>query len=258
MSSKPIRILGSAILFLWSVTFLSPTPAQASFDNCDFPRLQRFGAVIMRGTNGFQIEGASADMRYRYGNICTTDTDSTSNFSTAWTMASSKPGNAYAQSGLMYQYGWPCWRHFAEQRRSPTVLAFRSFLPTPCVANGETHRAWQQVVNLSAPACCDWRIRSNIDSTIMQQSAWNPFANWETPFNAEFAGETTHSNSDIPGYKLGGGWPPPTAFTFISVQSLHDDNWYSSCGRTNTTRVTAPRYNSSVLGCDSTESWTSG
>lgn len=258
MSLKGLRVLGSAAICLASVSLLAPPAAQASFTNCDNPRLQRFGSVVVKGTGGFQIEGASADMRYRYGNICTIgDPNPGGNFSTAWTMASSPDTTQYAQSGIMYQYGDSCWRHFAEQSRPGQPLnPDRRLLG--CVANGETHRVWQQVVNLLAPGCCAWRIRSNIDSTIVIQSTFDPLAVWGTPFNAEFAGETTHNSSDIPGYKIA-GYPPPTAFTFISVQSLNDDNWYSSCGRTSMTKVTtSPRYSSSILGCDSTESWTSG
>lgn len=256
MSFKAFRILLSATTLLGTLSILSSGPAQASYTNCDNPPLQRFGSVVGKSSN-FTIEGASAQMIYRLGNICTTDQNPGTNFSTAWTMVSSYGADAYAQSGLMYQYGWGCWLHFAEQLRAPGAGSNRVILPSPCVSNGESHRTWQQVVNVISPSCCDWRMRSNIDSTILMQSTWSPFSNWVLPYNAEFAGETTHNNSDIPGYKVT-GLPPPVNFSGLQVQSWHDDNWYSTCGRTNFTKVQHPRYSSSVLSCNSTESWTSG
>ena len=95
-------------------------------------------------------------MIYRFGGMCPLGDPDINNLSTAWTMVNSADALGWAQSGLLSGYGSPCWRHFAQQKRSGSYGPVT--LVQYCVTTGESHQATE-------PRCRgNWRIRSNIDT----------------------------------------------------------------------------------------------
>lgn len=188
-------------------------------------------------------------MTYRYGNICTVGDASNNNFVTAWTMVFGNDGLGWAQSGIFYAYGYGCWHHFAQQERNYFQEAPFTIIGS-CVGQGEVHKVWQQTVNVGNP---DWRIRSNIDSTIFIQSTWNQFTQWSQPFQVAFDGEARHNASDIPGYGS-----VRTDYSGMQVQDYFNDNFFNTCGYINLGVVSSPRYAVSGLNCDHIQVWTSG
>lgn len=64
-----------------------------------------------------------------------------------------------------------------------------------CSAQNETHRYWQQALFTGA----QWVVRSNIDTIIIHQSLFNPFANWAQPFQVAYSAESYYAINHLPG-----------------------------------------------------------
>lgn len=241
--------------FLATVAPISP--AVASYPTC----VGNYGNLMVGWSTNYSyasqprvFEGASAQMKYSYGNICTSYPDYHHNFSTAWTMISSGGSvHGWAQSGNILHYGDSCWHHWAEQEENyPAIQPFD--VNGACINVGESHRAWQQAVYPGG----QWAMRSNIDTTIFIQSSFDPFSSWAGTWNVSYEGETSFDESDVPGYQQA-GLPPPTNFGLMEVQDFYNDNYYDTCG--NAVLAASPavhRYATDAPACDFTRVWTSG
>lgn len=228
---------------------LSPGIASASYNTCDTPAQNHFEGYVTNLASGSQPtnpEGVGGEMLVEFGNICQTDTNSGTNFSTTWDMIVSNDLKSYAQSGIMLRYGYSCWEWWAEQSLNGS---FSDWYSGACATQGTTHHVWQQLVYISG----SYYIRSNVDSTIIHQSSFDPIADWPKPFYAQFVGETTHDNSDVPGYTS-----TPTDFSSMEIQSFANDQWYDTCNNADFGLTQANRYSADAPSCDHVRIWTSG
>jgi len=139
-----------------------------------------------------EYEGSSVSMIDRGGYVlCTTDTNPGGNFSTAWVMIFG--GNGLAQAGTMYRWGYgSCVKRWAEQ--SPPGGVNQDFEIGGCSVPNESHRYWNQAIYVNSA----WRMRSNIDTTIIHQSSFSPFA-WTSPLHVAYDSETYYAQSHVPG-----------------------------------------------------------
>jgi hypothetical protein len=220
----------------------------AAYTNCDPSGNYQEGYVSSSGSQPMQYEGASAQLTYEFGNICTQGDTTGNNVSTAWTMVFSNDAKGWAQSGLLYIYGWSYWHHFAQQEYGyPTNTPATKY--GSCVNQGEVHQAWQQLKFNGT----SYYMSSNIDTTPLLQSSWDPLQHWTQPFYVEFDGETHHDNSDIPGYSS-----TRTVWSSMQVQNYANDSWYSVCSNVNFSNVVAARYSEATVACNQVQAWTSG
>jgi hypothetical protein len=232
----------------------APHTARAAINPCDAFGTYQEGYAAPSNAN-YTAEGVSTSMTYEQGNICTTDTGS-GNDITSWSMVYSRDRNGWAQSGLLYRYGWACWRHWSEQSQTG-VSGSEYFIPNTCVGNGEVHQVWQQIVPTGCTKGTNCKMRSNIDTTVLMESSWDPFANWAQPFSVGWAGEAHHNYSDIPGYNQP-GYPPKLDYSSLQFQQKSNDSFLSVCGALGLVSVTASRYAEDQPACDHVRTWTSG
>jgi len=246
------RILGSliALLVFGMVSSVGGTTAEASYYTCDTPAANHQAGFSTNNwvgsTQPYLYEGVSATMSIEFGNLCSTDTNGGVNFSTAWNMVFGSSGG-YVQSGTMLRASTStCWQFWSEQ--DPGNGTFTDWY-LGCAAQHSTHKVWQQTVLINDA----WRLRSNIDSTIVHQSNFSPFSNWNAPFHVAFSGETYHTSSDVPGYAAA-----PTAHSNMQVQLLSNNTWVGTCGNVYLGRYLSPRYSADAPACDYVRVWTSG
>ncbi len=240
----------ACVLVALPILAVSATDAHAAYADCDLPASAYFaGWESASSGEPYSYEGVSANpMTYQLGNICTNGDTTSNNVSAAWTMVNGADLQGWAQSGMLLEYGWGCWREFAQQEQNVSLYAPVT-ITGPCVTGGETHHVWQQTVNASG----SWRMRSNIDTTVYIQSTYNQFSAWSSPFIVEFMGETHHDNSDVPGY-VG----TKTDLSGMQVQDLADNAFYGTCGRVTLYSGADTRYSTDAPNCDHVRVWTSG
>jgi hypothetical protein len=236
---------------------VAPSIAGASYYNCDTPAAEHFatwGSNLYPGSQPTQWEGVGAMMRVEFGNICQTDSNANVNTSSTWDMVVGHDFQGWAQSGIILRPGYSCWPWWAED-----VIPGEQnvdWYNGGCAVQSTTHHVYQQLVTVNG----SYAIRSNVDGIVIHQTEFNPFTSWALPFQVQFAGETHHDNSDIPGYAAA-----PTDFSTMQVQNAYNNNWYGTCdpnwganlGKT-APGVPAPRYSDDALACDHVRTWTSG
>lgn len=184
-------------------------------------------------------------------------------------MVYSNDGSGWAQSGMIYEYGDSCWRHFAQQAygQGGSGSYLNTYvMPNVCVGNDESHHVWEQTVPTGCTKGTNCEIRSNIDTTVLIQSSWDPNAKWTTPFLVAWSGETYFDQSDVPGYNTS-GYPPPVDYENMEWQYASNDSWYTVCDGNIALNAgtVAPRYSIGTVsssnctsGTDHVQSWTSG
>lgn len=86
-----------------------------------------------------------------------------------------------------------------------------------------------------------WHLRSNIDSTVIAQTPWSPFAWCVRPFEVAFLAETKYAQTTIPGR--------PTAKQAWS---------YGTCGSANLAQINdnPGRWGSDSVSCSHVRAWT--
>ena len=192
-----------------SVIQASPAPAQP---NC----LSNYGSLFSGMTTSstsspfVSYVGASALLVPRYGHLCDYNpnghdpnvTNPGANFNVGWSMAANGQGRPYyAQTG--YYRGWGQNTYFFWEHRGAWAGTFTRSVEYArgAINMGGINRYWVQFVG-------DWRsnawYRLNIDSTIIGETPWNPYAvNGLNIGNdgarAQFSGETKYQGSDMPG-----------------------------------------------------------
>lgn len=177
-----------------AMALAGPTPDAVAAGTCA-SRSNYFDGYNTEGrTQATALEGVRADISNPGGySLCAGDS-SQNNFATSWTMVVDKNLAGYAQSGYMYRAGYAgCVKLWAEQNIGG---GFADYYLGGCVPVGDTHSAWQQIV---APSGGQYRIRSNVDTTIIRESTVNPFTEWPLPWGAQFEQETTYPQTSISG-----------------------------------------------------------
>lgn len=235
-----------------SIAFASiptlPSPSYAESCGSLANRQAGWGTAFYAGGQPRRWEGAKVSLIDEGGYVLCTSDNGPNNFSTSWSMIYGGNGG-YAQSGTRYEYSDNgCVRRWAEQRQSASTGFVDVFLPYGCSAFGETHDYWQQSIYING----GWRIRSNIDTTIIIQSPWSPFS-WTGNYQVAFSSETYYQETHIPG-------APATkqAFTNLQVQDRVNDSWYNTCGNANLGLFNnvPSGWGVDSLSCNYTRSWT--
>lgn len=239
-------------LFLLLQAAVVTFPQVASAEGCGTNQNLQTGFSTNNWPGGpepLTYEGASAVILDRGGYVlCTSDTNGGTNFSTTWTMVFGNTGG-YVQSGTMYRFGFgSCVKRWAEQRQTPTG-AFADFYIGGCSNVGESHRYWQQAIFTGGA----WVLRSNIDTTIIHQSNWSPFANWQTPFQVAYSAETYYAQSHIPGFPTA-----PQDWSSMQVQRFDNDSFVDSCNNVflGSYNQNPGRWSNDAPNCNHIRSWT--
>ena len=191
------------------------------------------------------IEGSSSYIYTEPVSLCTTDTRAGYNFSTSWNMVYGGGNGNYAQSGLMYRYGYGCIQKWAEQSLNGAFADWYA----GCSAQGERH-AYR---NLSVYTGGQWHVQSTVDGVALKTSTWSPFG-WPTPRNIAFTGETYYGASNVMGTPS-----KKTAYTGMGVQRYDNDQLVTTCGHAylGTYRQNnAGRYGVDSLDCSYVRTWT--
>lgn len=140
--------------------------------------------------------------------------------------------NHYAQSGYMYRAGYNgCVKEWAEQAIQSAAV---DYYYGGCVALGDTHSFWEQMVYTGST----YHIRSNVDNNIIRESTVNPFSYWKEPFGVQFEEETTYPQSTI-----GGSATAKLLMSAAQVQQLSDDSSVTIAG------------NAAVYGASDVSNW---
>ncbi|TWP32065.1 hypothetical protein [Leekyejoonella antrihumi] len=194
---------------------------RAAAEACDARNNLQTGwaSNFWNGTEPRSYEGVSAVILDRGGYVlCSTDTNGGWNFSTTWTMIVSNNLNGYAQSGTMYRFGYgTCVKRWAEQNSGSS---WADYYISGCSNVGESHKYWQSPYYTGSA----WTMRSNIDTTLIHQSTFDPFAVWTRPFYVQYSAETYHSESHIPGTSTA-----KQDFSSMLIQDFYNNGWYGSC-----------------------------
>jgi hypothetical protein len=66
-----------------------------------------------------------------------------------------------------------------------------------CLRANSSNRYWVQFIPSTG------LLRMNVDTTIMDTTAWNPYLIWANPFLTEFDSETTYVGSNVPTTNFG-------------------------------------------------------
>jgi hypothetical protein len=193
-----------------------------------------------------QLEGASASITDAGGYVLCTGDSSGSNNSSSWTMVSANDGNGWAQSGTIYRWGYgSCVKHWAQQNAGGSTV---NYYAGGCSAVGDTNSYWQQLVFTSG----GWRVQSNMNSTIIAQSSFNPISSWALPFSVSFEGETIYEASNVPGTSSS-----KQNFTNMQVQLWSDNSWVSTCNNTSLLGAReSTRYDFDRPWCNNVRMWT--
>lgn len=152
-------------------------------------------------------EGASTYIVTREGLVCDTNTSS-SNFATGWSMIAAGNGSGWAQSGYFRSYGSSIT--YFSQIASDSTHFQTVFRYNPILGSTHAYRS----LYWSGCGC----IQTTVDSTVFQQSTFNPYGRWSFPFVPQFFGETAYRESDMPGLSSS-----PMTFWGLGVQRYTDD-----------------------------------
>lgn len=210
-----------------------------------------YASNFWTGSQPETVEGAAVVLNNPGGFVlCSGNANGGQNFVTAWSMVVSNDLNGYAQSGEMYRYGYTCVKNWAEQKQDVSHTFVDYYLGGCNNVGGASHKFWQQMVLISG----SYYVRSNMDSTIIHQSSWFPFAGWTTPLFVQFDAEAYYAQTQIPGIATS-----PQDWSSLQVQSFADDSWADMCGHHNLGAVNqnSPFWQELVLSCDHFHTWTS-
>ena len=127
--------------------------------------------------------------------------------------------------------------------------SFADFYVGGCSTVGETHRYWQQLLYTGV----QWRVRSNIDLTVIRESAFNPVADWTGPYWVQFSSETYYVESHVPGSP-----GSKQDSSNMQVQRWSDNAWVTACGNSNlgAGNDNPARWDQDALSCNHMRSWT--
>jgi hypothetical protein len=161
-------------------------------------------------------------------------------------MVFSGDGQGWSQSGPLLKWGFGyCVKRWSQM--SQTGATYHDFYLPDCSLPGESHIYWQQAIYTSE----GWRMRSNMDLTVIHEGEFSPFALWSTPFQAEFSAEAHYKANTIPGSASA-----PVDMSGLQVQSYANDNWYTVCGNTNLTAYTdKSSWGVARPSCDDVHTW---
>lgn len=172
-------------------------------------------------------------------------------FNTISTWTAIYGGGGYAQAGTYYLPSYAgCARRWAEQ--SPSGGPYQDYFVGGCSTPGETHDYWNQSLLVDGA----WRMRSNIDTTVIAQSNFNQFNSWGAgDYNVAFASEAGWLQSWIPGRTA-----TPQDFSALQVQDRSYDTWYGTCGNAYMVNVNdnLTRWGIDAPSCNHIRTWTQG
>lgn len=246
------------------LTAVGISPAKANSSQCDLggPYNYFIGYYHNAATRTESFEGVSGYITNRFGAVCDTDKSGPdpatrtigSNFTTAWVMIADYDATSWPQVGIIRGYGTPqyAWAEVVRDEYAVPYIRFDRFKPgDPTLPDGVRHAYYE--LWTSGCSC----IQSKIDSTVVTQTNFNPYATWSagpgsTPrWEPQYFGEKTYQASDIMGNTTN-----HTMFASIGVQRYDNDSlMLEPC--TLSYDVTATRASHAANGCYNFDIWTS-
>lgn len=156
------------------------------------------------------VIGVAANITIRRADLCATDTDAVRNFSNSYVMIEDSDGLGWAQVGFERTFGWPV-RHIGQfwngntqdpVNGGPLYLSTKYSKGSPLV--GEIY---SYSVRYASVCRC---FRTMINTTVWQESDFNPYTSFTQPWTFSLTGEARYKESDVPGYS--GLSPGPTRY----------------------------------------------
>lgn len=187
----------------------------------------------------YQIFAALGTIRDRPIYLCS-ETVGASSSASAWAMLAGSGGptgeNQYAQAGFLKLAGWSSPMAFEEyDDGSGASPGWQQYFFGSIWSNGVRHT---YKVDYSAVT---GKIYIYIDGAQKFSPPWSPDTAWNTPWHAEFFGETFDRGDDVPGTAGARddftalavkhcptcSWAPPTNTALVSDQSYYKNVWSS-------------------------------
>jgi len=193
------------------------------------------------------FEGASAMITNETSQVCDTDT-SQDNYTLASTYFADYQVSSWVQSGFIRWYNAPTYGWFFGQVWDTYDNYKHTAYSGAAISGVETHHFWEEW--RSSCSC----VYALIDGdTGYAHTMENPNTKWtKTPLFAEWFGETTYLESDVPGYAA-----TQTAFTQIRVQLKSDSSFSNNLQYTGSYNYNVPRWSQCAIsgGTNENKSW---
>jgi len=219
------RKLLSAGLLVAILRIFSPQASSAEINDCGSLGNRFDGyATYPTGVPASAIKGSAATLLVRFGAVCNTDQSQNpfpSNFSTAWVMvADNLGGPGYSQSGHFRWYGSAIYP-FAETNPGSGFSRVIDYARPITPGTAHTAKTGFTTSCAAVPAC----FKNYWDGQFLSQSLFNPNTQFTFPFSAQFFGETTYAESDVPGSATA-----PEVFGGVQTQNHFSNAWASGFG----------------------------
>lgn len=229
------RSVAACLMAVAATVSLAP-PATAAYA-CSTRSNYLAGATSAFNSTVF---GARARIEYNNPDLCGNDSTGPS-FSVAWSMVtagsatSSSPsrdgwaqagfgqfgsGAGFGDSGLhvFSQYTLKCKNTGTCGSTNPYITTFGGTVST-------THY-YENYVRAS-----DGRIRMGVDGTVLDVTNYDPSGDWDPDYAGQFAGETGHAASDVPGTSS-----DPTSFDYVQKYNSNGSiSFFSNISRVTST-----------------------
>jgi hypothetical protein len=205
-------LVASALVVQFAaVALIAPPTASAEVYTCGNAGTPNYEDGYVDERNIDYYEGAYAYIKTEYGAVCDTDT-SNANFTAASVSIAGSDGSGFAESGFVRWYGSSI-TYFAQQWDGGNDLQTR-YANQPGI--GSVHGYYEKWQTTTGD------IKSIVDATTFLTSSWDPFSDWDLPFEPQFLGSAYYLESDIAGDSSA-----PTAYTNLHGQDYITNAWDS-------------------------------
>lgn len=208
-------VLCAALLGL--AALLAPGTAAATAGSACGTKGNWFEGYNNASNDVWHWEGTLANITVRKGLVCDADSSS-ANSSAAWAMIAPTNTTGWAQSGYIRWWGSSIY-HFAQHKRNSSSGYTTKLGSIPTTGSTYTYSE----VSYFDSTTSNWQIKEMVNSTVLQHTNWDTFANWTEPFEVAWDGETAYRESDVPGLSTA-----KAHFTNMQVQWFNDDKWYAA------------------------------
>lgn len=236
-----------------TVCALAPSPAEAQLATCGTPGNWFDGFVGFPTSSDRHYEGVRAVLTVQSAQVCDSDHSvfnyssngqptPLGNFTYAWSMITDPTSGGWVQSGYFRSYNQSL-TNFSQVNDGHGYL-HNAYTAGPAV--GSTHTYWQQYVPGGG-------IRSNVDTTILQTTPFNPFSQWSNgDWSPQFLNETRYRESDVPGTT-----GSHMHWSGLQVQRFSDDAFVDvPCDLLTSPSDDSARWALQSTGCTSFDIWT--
>jgi hypothetical protein len=161
-------------------------------------------------------EGVTANIIVRQGLVCDADS-SPNNYSIADLAMFSGLGYGEAHAGHIRYWGGVPYALAKWRRDNADPLHLKVDTAFGSLPYGQAKHFWVEYYAWNG------HYRMNVNSHVIQETSWNPFGYWSSPFYMRWQGQAGWKESDVPGITSA-----PTEFNNMGVQLESSDAWSNS------------------------------